>query len=262
MVKISEIEQFMCETHPLKLAESWDNVGLLLGRRDRHVTKLMTCLTVSLDVVAEAKAKGVELILSHHPFPFKAANKFTDGSTEGRLLLDLLESKIAVFSSHTAFDSVRDGINAMTLKGLGLDSSAPLIPKDDLPGGTGRMSACDWTWEDALRRIQTFYDLKNFWGVKCGERFRKVGIVCGSGGDFISTAKSKGVDLFITGEATFHQCVLARHLGVTLVLTGHFKSERFAMEQLADKLQAQFSSLSVFPSVVECDPLMLLGEIV
>ena len=59
MRKVSEIEQFLCELFPLALAESWDNVGLLIGRRSALVNKVMTCLTLSPDVVEEACAEGV-----------------------------------------------------------------------------------------------------------------------------------------------------------------------------------------------------------
>ena len=255
MVKLSEIEQFMCEIHPLKIAESWDNVGLLIGRRNRTVQNVMTCLTVTADVVSEAIDRNVQIIITHHPFPFKPASRFTDGQTDGLLFLELVENKIAVFSSHTAYDSAADGINFLTLQGLGLVNINPLIPKEDPTLGTGRVGNCDWSWEDGLKTLKTFYNSADFKTVKCGDRIRKVAVVCGSGGEFIATAKSRGVDLFITGEASFHQCILARHLGVSLVLTGHFTSERFAMEILAEKLQLRFSALNIFASSVERDPL-------
>ena len=40
----------------------------------------------------------------------------------------------------------------------------------------------------------------------------------------------------ITGEATFHVCLEAESREIGLGLLGHYFSERFAMERLADSL--------------------------
>ena len=52
----------------------------------------------------------------------------------------------------------------------------------------------------------------------------------------------------ITGEATFHACLEAESIGIGVGLLGHYWSERFAMEQLADQLSAEFDGLTIWPS--------------
>ncbi len=69
-----------------------------------------------------------------------------------------------------------------------------------------------------------------------------------------SAAKVK-CDLFITGEATFHTCLEAESLGMAMLLTGHFASERFGVESLADRLKLQFPDCTVWASRQERDPL-------
>ena len=59
----------------------------------------------------------------------------------------------------------------------------------------------------------------------------------------------------ITGEANFHGCLEAEATGVGLVLVGHYASERFAMEGLAEWLGGQFPQLEVWASLDEADPL-------
>jgi dinuclear metal center YbgI/SA1388 family protein len=253
--KVSEIEQYLCELYPLALAESWDNVGLLIGRRSASVNKVMTCLTLSPDVADEASEQEVNLIVSHHPFPFKPSCKYTDATVEGRIFLKLVESGIAVFSSHTAFDGAAEGINELILKGLGLNMWEPIVPKDNLPGGMGRMAKGKLEVDGVIESLKKFFSEPQLSVVRGKPTIKKIGVVCGSGGDFVSTAFAKGVDCLITGEASFHNCLLARSLGMNLIVVGHFQSERFAMENLAKKIGSQFSDIFVFPSQRESNPI-------
>ena len=83
----------------------------------------------------------------------------------------------------------------------------------------------------------------------------KVGFACGSGGSFLAAAQRDGCDALITGEATFHTCLEAESLGIGLGLLGHYWSERFAMERLAEQLSTQFAELTIWPSKSEHDPI-------
>ena len=58
MPTVQEICDFLEAYAPLRLAEEWDNVGLLLGDAARPVERMMTCLTVTPSTVDEAVAKG------------------------------------------------------------------------------------------------------------------------------------------------------------------------------------------------------------
>ena len=96
---------------PRSLAAEWDNTGLLLGDAACAVTRAMTCLTITAEVVREAVDENVNLIVAHHPVLFKGAKKLTSETAEGRLLLPLLKAGIAVYSPHTSFDNCPGGIN-------------------------------------------------------------------------------------------------------------------------------------------------------
>ena len=120
MPSVSDFISYLESFAPLSLAEDWDNVGLLVGRRDAAVGRAMTCLTLTPDVAAEAIAKDVQLIVTHHPVLFRGAKTITDGNAEGRMLLDLVEAGVAVYSPHTAFDSANHGINQSLADSFGL----------------------------------------------------------------------------------------------------------------------------------------------
>lgn len=87
------------------------------------------------------------------------------------------------------------------------------------------------------------------------QRVQHVGVGCGSAGELLDDALRQGCDTFVTGEARFHTAIAARDAQANLVLTGHYASERFAMEVLAERLQQAFPDLLVTASQVERNPL-------
>jgi dinuclear metal center YbgI/SA1388 family protein len=257
MPNVAAIAAFLEQLAPFRLAEEWDNVGLLVGHRDRNVTKLMTCLTVTPASAAEAIEADAELIVAHHPMPFVATKRLTTDTTAGRMLLDLVASGVAVFSAHTAFDSAGEGINQRLAAGLQLRGIAPLLPHAE-GLGTGR-----WGWlADPLALGQLAQRLKQFLAVERlqlvgnpKQMVRTVAAACGAAGDLLDAARENDCDAMVVGEARFHTCLEAEALGIGLLLPGHFASERFAMECLADVLARQFSDVQVWASRQERDPI-------
>ena len=88
-----------------------------------------------------------------------------------------------------------------------------------------------------------------------GKVVRTVAVACGAAGEFLSDAIKRKADVFLTGEARFHDALAARGAGVGLILPGHYATERPAVEDLAAKLAADFPTVSVWASKAERDPL-------
>ncbi len=264
MLTVRDFTTFLESFAPLHLAEDWDNVGLLVGDRDAPVERLMTCLTITPESVTEAVERRAQLIVAHHPLPFRPLQKITTDSITGGLLLQLIRHSIAVYSPHTAFDSALSGINQRLADHLGLQNATPLIPHEmiDAPGlGSGRVGTLLpgvplRTAADTLRRALQAPPLRF---VGDAERMvQRVGIACGSGGSFLAAAHRDGCELFVTGEATFHTCLEARALDIGLILLGHFASERFACVELARLLSSEFPASEIWPAAREVDPIQTL----
>src|SRR4051794_1426710 len=111
---------------PPTLAADWDNVGLLLGDAAAAVGRILTCLTLTPEVAAEAVEGGFQLVVTHHPILFRGAKRLTTTTAEGRAVLALAQAGVAVYSPHTAFDNTRDGINDRLAARLGLADVRPL----------------------------------------------------------------------------------------------------------------------------------------
>ena len=260
MTKLHAVCQFLESFAPLRLAEDWDNVGLLVGDRAVDIERVMTCLTITPDSVAEAVERSVHLIVTHHPLPFRSTKRITTDSTAGKMLWDLIGKQVAIYSPHTAFDSATLGINQQLAQALRLTGIEPLRPFDDDPDalGSGRMGKlADKEPVSAVAdRLKKFLALDSVRITgKASKAVKKIGVGCGSGGEFLATAKRAGCDMFVTGEANFHSCLEAEAADICLLLVGHFASERFAVEQLAQRILGEFSDLEVWPSQREHPPL-------
>ncbi|MFM8272731.1 MAG: Nif3-like dinuclear metal center hexameric protein [Gemmata sp.] len=130
MPTVAEFASYLERFAPCATAAEWDNVGLLLGDPGAPVAKVLTCLTLTPDVVEEAVRGGANLIVAHHPILFRGAKKLPLGSPDGRVVLPLARANIAVYSPHTAFDNCVGGINDSLCARLGVVDAAPLRPRD------------------------------------------------------------------------------------------------------------------------------------
>ncbi|TWU26111.1 Nif3-like dinuclear metal center hexameric protein [Bythopirellula polymerisocia] len=262
MSTVGKVVEYIDQVAPLSLAEDWDNVGLLVGDRVWSVERLLTCLTITPAVVAEAIEGRANLIVTHHPLPFHALKNITADTTVGRLLLNLISARIAVYSAHTAFDSARAGINQHLAIGLGLQEIVPLFPRDvddaDIGAGRSGILGEDVPLLEMAKRVKQFLSLEKLQLVGQDDQVvSRIAIACGSGGSFLDRAIELDCDCLITGETNFHTCLEAEARGVALILPGHFASERFGMISLADYLGDLIPEITVWASQSEEDPLRL-----
>jgi len=263
MMTVADVAGFLNAYAPPRLAEDWDNVGLLVGDGGSAVTRLMTCLTVTPASAAEAIRQKAELIVTHHPLPFRPLKRITCETPEGRLLWDLIGNRVAVFSPHTAFDSAAQGINQRLAERLELQGIAPLRPLEERDGlsasvGAGRFGQVknETTVVQAAEHLKRLLKIESLQYVgDPARKLRRIAVACGSAGEFVPTAAELDCDCLVTGETRFHTCLEAEARGLALLLVGHYASERFGVEALADVLAQHFTDLTIWASRDERDPL-------
>ena len=106
MVTVQHFCQYLDAVAPRRLAEEWDNVGLLIGDRNRPVANVMTCLTITPESVQEAISNDAQLIVTHHPLPFRPLTRITADNVTGMMLLKLIEHQIAI-GAHKGQPAIR-----------------------------------------------------------------------------------------------------------------------------------------------------------
>ena len=140
MSNLTDVIASLEDLAPLRLAADWDNVGLLVATKRPVIHRVMTCLTLTIDVAREAVSQKADLVVTHHPLPFRPVNRITEETPTGAILVELVTAGIGVWSGHTAWDSAAHGINAMLAEILSLQDVAPLEPDERDPSvGFGRM---------------------------------------------------------------------------------------------------------------------------
>lgn len=109
LLKISQILQELEQLAPSGTAESWDNVGLLVGDPSWQTASAVVEVDLTRAAVELARQKKSKLILIHHPCIFprgRGPSKLVQGAPDeiSSLMLDCIRHEIAVVSLHTNFD--------------------------------------------------------------------------------------------------------------------------------------------------------------
>lgn len=120
MPRLKEIIKVLEDFAPPYLAESWDNVGLMIGHVSHDVEKVLCALDLNQEVIDEAIHLGVTCIVTHHPFLFKPIRSIDLETVQGQMIEKLIRHQISVYSMHTNYDITEGGLNDYLAEQLGL----------------------------------------------------------------------------------------------------------------------------------------------
>lgn len=237
-VTVAEVVELLDEMIPPKLAEHWDNVGLMLGRRNKPVRRLLLALDVTQEVVAQAIAKKADMLITHHPAIFHKLGNVTDADWQQELLLTLAEHGIAVYSAHTNLDCVANGVNRVLSRRLRLADDDVL----DASNGLGRIGGVE---AQSLQNFACFVKKAlNADYVTVGDAgkvVQRVAVCGGAGSDLIDLALAQGADTLVTGDVKYHEAQRAVFSGLNIIDAGHQPTELPVLDDLADRLSLRFS---------------------
>lgn len=124
---LKEVLDVLEQLAPLSLAESWDNVGLLVEpSKPRPIKTILLTNDLTMPVMDEAEAIGCDLIISYHPPLFRPVKRLVQKDWKQRLAVRAVEGGMAVYSPHTSWDSVKGGVNDWLIGGVGSGSVSVL----------------------------------------------------------------------------------------------------------------------------------------
>ena len=245
------IEEFLNELAPMETAESYDNVGALVGRRDAAVSRILVALDCTLDVVKEAEALGAELIVTHHPLLFHARKNLLEEDAEGKILCEMIRRHLSLVSAHTNLDQTDLSGSACCARLLNLRN----IRKEGNYLFIGELE----TPIPALELRQRIAQALRF-PVRCyGNDAAKITTLAIAGGaddgDWV-LARTAGAQALLTGEVRHHNALAASMSDFVLFDGGHYGTEAPLVPQLAEYLQNRLNDVQynvrVFPS--QCAP--------
>jgi len=129
-MKIKDVITTLETIAPLSLQEAYDNAGLITGDENAECTGMLISLDATTVVVDEAREKGCNLIVSHHPIVFSGLKKITGRNYVQKAVINAIKNDIALYAIHTNLDNVLNGVNGKIAELLELKSISVLAPKE------------------------------------------------------------------------------------------------------------------------------------
>lgn len=251
MATVADILNYIESLAPRYMKMDWDNVGLLCGRRNQEVTKILVALDPFRNVIDEAIEEKADLIVTHHPLIFRNPLMAVNEDTEaGRCVLTLIEHGIAAINAHTNLDLAPGGINTVLAKTLELSDIQVIHPEgEDADGNPYGLLRCGTVMEqplsDFLTHVKAKLSCEGLRYVDCGKPVRKVAVGGGSCADEMWEALDAGCDTFVTADVKYNQFRTAFENGLNLIDAGHFHTENPTMPVLAAQLKTAFPETQV-----------------
>ncbi len=251
-MKARDIINILEKKFPKINAEEWDNVGLLIGDYEKEVKKIQFSLDATLESIENAISKKVDMLITHHPIIFKAIKDITEQNILGKKIRDLIKNDINVYSIHTNLDSSIDGLNDYVLKKLGISEYKILDFNEEKNCGIGRFFKLnkEETLKKFIEELKLKLKILNLRVISddLDKKIRKVALINGSAMSYWRKAKKEKVDLFITGDATYHDTLDALESGLSIIDFGHYESEYFFYEILVEELKEKDLEFLIFNS--------------
>ncbi len=198
---VSKIEKFA----PLETQEKWDCSGWAVERVNNiEVNKILFALTVTDDIVKQAKEKNCDMIISHHPL-FYVPLKYKD---------------INIYCAHTNLDRAEGGTTDTLISELGFQKTAT----DDFVRIVELEETI--TVDELKNRLLKISPKLRYINNLNAKKIKTIGFCAGSGSEFIGET-----DAFVTGDLKFHTALEAQKVVFDI---GHFESEIFAPKILKE----------------------------
>lgn len=263
--KIKDIVRVIEEKFEPQWQYDFDNSGwqiLLSDASDSECTGVMLCVDVTPAIIQEAKQKGCNLIVAHHPLIFKPLRNIMPLNRVGRSVLSSIREGISIYSCHTPCDVASDGVSYKMAERLGLKDVE--ILSEDNPGerGLGVIGELSepYCMSELIEKIKQTFSSKT---ARCSGDFAKdspitrIALGGGACSDLIPDAIRKGAQVFVTSDVK-HNLFLDYSDRIILVDLGHYETEECTKEIFYSLLTKKFPNFVLYYSQTEKNPITYL----
>lgn len=239
MILVNDIYNFLDRLYPFDKACEFDNAGLLVGNKNKTVTKILVTLDCTQKSVKKAIAIGAELIVTHHPAIFTPIKSILSGSP----VFSAVKNDISVISAHTNLDLADGGVNDCLARTLELQNVEKVFDTDGFSFRVGILKT-PLSSDDFAKLVKTKLGISPRFN-PIDTTIKKVAVCGGSGGDFFDLAFNSGADAYVTSEVKHHLFLEASRLGKMLLDATHFYTEDVVTDKLKEVLENEFEGLTV-----------------
>lgn len=233
---VQNIFDYLNDKFPVDTACGFDNVGTLVGDRNKTVTKAIVALDCTMPVINNAVKNGCELIITHHPIIFNGIKSVLDDT----LVYEIIKNGLSVISMHTNLDQGDGGVNDALCNVIGLKNIETIEAPDKYllkKGEISPLSADDFAM---VLKEKLNYPVKYV-----GTFTIKNVLVCsGSGAQYHTLCKANSCDALVTADVRHNNFLDAAQNGVALFDCGHFNTEVVVIKPLCELLSNEFKNIN------------------
>ncbi|MBR2989244.1 MAG: Nif3-like dinuclear metal center hexameric protein [Clostridia bacterium] len=261
MATVKDIVELINEIAPEKnaIVDGYDNVGLIVGRMDTPVEKVVCCLDATEEVICEALSVGAQMIIAHHPMIFMPTAKITDETVLGRKILTAIENGVAIYGAHTSLDFSKGGINDYIAKLFHLENVTTLDEYIGENEGLGKVGDLNKPMYVTVLKAEVEKVLCDAYVRIIGEPYdsiSRVAVINGAGGgdtSYIDMALKAGADCLITADVKHHVAVYAKECGLTVIEPQHYTMEYAFIGELTKTLNEKAREKGNYISFVQAE---------
>lgn len=259
-MNLSQIVKILDEKLDINSQYSWDNSGLLVENQDKKISKILATLEVSDSVIDEAIDSNCDMIISHHPLFIKPINSLSYKNIYQSYAIRLIKNNIPLYSCHTNYDKLRDGLNDFVIKILDIQNPEILVTDESSEDyGLGRIANLTrkMNLDEFINYIKKSLNIDScrYIGKKDID-IKRLAIVTGAGSDFIKIAFEKGADIFLTGDMKYHDSQESHFYGYNILDIGHYGSEKFFPQALIKTLAKVLPGIEIIKSEKLLNPII------
>jgi len=206
-----------------------------------EIGTVVTGVSAGMELFERAAALGAELVVVHHGLFWNGAPLALTPAAKARLQL-LFDHDIGLAASHLPLDGHPEvGNNALLAAGLGCETHEPFaVHRGAAIGVAGRFGGDGLAVGELVERVERLTGRAPLAFLAGPERVRRIGIVSGSGSDFLGESIAAGHDAFLTGEPTERVMNHAREEAIHYIAAGHYATETLGVRRLGDLLAERF----------------------
>ena len=248
-MKCSEICAMIEQEYGTEYACDWDNVGLLAGRRDKEVKKILLALDATDEVVEQAAEGVYDMLITHHPMIFSGIKKINNHSFTGRKILTLIQKGIVYYAMHTNYDVL--GMADLSADYTKMHDTTVLSVTEEREGevqGFGRVGKLprEMTLREYAQLVKESLKLNDVKVYGNLDSMVKCAAVCtGSGKSMIKDVIKAGADVYVTGDIDHHTGIDTVAQGLALIDAGHYGTEYIFMDAMKKELTQAFPELKI-----------------